>query len=64
MQTKIGKGVWIMPNVVIAPGIIIGGEAVVATGSVVTKDVLPQCLVGGVPAKVLKDLSDHHAFKE
>ncbi len=64
MQTKIGKGVWIMPNVVIAPGITIGDEAVVATGSVVTKDVPPRCLVGGVPAKVLKDLSDHHAFKE
>jgi acetyltransferase-like isoleucine patch superfamily enzyme len=64
MQTRIGNGVWIMPNVVIAPGITIGDEAVIATGSVVTKDVPPRTLVGGVPAKVLKDLSDHHAFKE
>lgn len=63
MQTHIGKGVWIMPNVIIAPGVTIGDEAVVATGSVVTKDVPPRCLVGGVPAKVLKDLSGHEAFK-
>ncbi len=58
MQTRIGKGVWIMPGVIIAPGITIGDEAVIATGSVVTKDVPARCLVGGVPAKVLKDLSE------
>lgn len=64
MPTNIGKGVWIMPNVVLAPGITVGDEAVIATGSVVTKDVPPRCLVGGVPAKVLKDLSGHIAFKD
>lgn len=64
MQTRIGKGVWIMPNVIIAPGVTIGDEAVVATGSVVTKNVPPRCLVGGVPARVLKDLSNHDAFKD
>jgi len=64
MPTKIGNGVWIMPNVIIAPGITIGDEAVIATGSVVTKDVPPRTLVGGVPAKVLKDFSDHEAFRE
>ena len=62
MPTKIGKGVWIMPNVVIAPGVTIGDEAVIATGSVVTKDVPPRCLAAGVPAKVVKDLSKHEAF--
>lgn len=63
MPTKIGKGVWIMPNVIIAPGVTIGNEAVIATGSVVTKDVPPKCLVAGVPAKVMKDFSDHEALK-
>ncbi len=63
MQTHIGKGVWIMPNVIIAPGITIGDEAVIATGSVVTKDVPPRCLAAGVPAKVVKDFTDHEAFK-
>ncbi|HPD55168.1 MAG TPA: DapH/DapD/GlmU-related protein, partial [Bacteroidia bacterium] len=62
-QTRIGRGVWIMPNVTIAPGITIGDEAVIATGSVVTKDVPPRCLAAGVPAKVVKDFSDHEAFK-
>jgi acetyltransferase-like isoleucine patch superfamily enzyme len=57
-KTVIGKGVWIMPNVTIVPGVTIGDEAVIATGSVVTKDVPPRTLVGGVPAKVLKDLNE------
>ncbi len=64
MQTRIGKGVWIMPNVTIAPGVTIGDEAVIATGSVVTKDIPPRCLAAGVPAKVVKDLSQHEAFKD
>ena len=54
MQTRIGRGVWIMPNVTIAPGITIGDEAVIATGLVVTKDAA-RCLAAGVPAKVVKD---------
>ena len=58
MQTRIGNGVWIMPNVVIAPGVTIGDEAVIATGSVVTKDVPPRSLAAGVPAKVVKNLSE------
>lgn len=56
MQTKIGKGVWIMPNVTIAPGITIGDEVVIATGSVVTKDLPARVLAAGVPAKVVKYL--------
>lgn len=56
-KTTIGKGVWIMPNVTIIPGVTIGDEAVIATGSVVTKDVPPRVLVAGVPAKVVKDLN-------
>ncbi|RMZ50139.1 transferase [Flavobacteriaceae bacterium PRS1] len=57
MLTKIGKGVWIIPAVIIAPGVTIGDEAVIATGSVVTKDVPPRTLVAGVSAKVVKDLN-------
>jgi acetyltransferase-like isoleucine patch superfamily enzyme len=52
----IGKGVWIMPNVTIIPGVTIGDESVIATGSVVTKDVAPRTLVAGIPAKKMKDL--------
>lgn len=50
----IGNHVWICSNSFILPGVHIGDGAVVAAGAVVTEDVPPHCLVGGVPAKVLK----------
>ena len=52
---NIKRGAWIAINVVILPGVTIGECAIVATGSVVTKDVPPYCLVGGTPAKVIKN---------
>lgn len=51
----IGDNVWIGCNAVILKGITIGDGAVVAAGSVVTKDVPPKTLVGGNPAKILKE---------
>ena len=42
---------WISCRVVILPGVTIGKGAVVAAGAVVTKDVAPYTIVGGVPAK-------------
>lgn len=36
------------------PGITIGDGSIVAAGSVVTKDVPPDCIVGGNPAKIIK----------
>ncbi len=45
--------VWIASRVTILPGVKIGKGAVVAANSVVTKDVLPMAIVGGIPAKVL-----------
>lgn len=50
----IQKDVWIGGNAVILPGVTIGEGAVIAAGSVVTKDVLPFSIVGGVPAKPIK----------
>ena len=52
---KIGDDVWIGCNSIILKGITIGNGAVIAAGSVVTKDVPPKTLVGGNPAKVLKE---------
>ena len=48
--------VWIGANAVILPGVTIGEQSVVASGAVVTKDVPPNCVVAGVPAKKVKDL--------
>ena len=46
--------VWIGANAVILPGVTIGHHVVVAAGAVVTKDVPDNCIVGGVPAKIIK----------
>lgn len=51
----IKKNAWIAISVVILPGVTIGEGAIVASGSVVTKDVPPNTLVGGAPAKVIKE---------
>ena len=50
----IGNDVWIGCQKVIKEGIKIGDGAIIAMGSVVTKDVPPYAIVGGVPAKVIK----------
>ena len=55
---KIGTHVWIGSNATILPGVTIGDHAVVAAGAVVTHDVPAMTVVGGVPAKVLKDIRE------
>lgn len=50
----IGNDVWIGSNALILQGVTIGNGAVIAGGAVVTKDVPPYTIVGGVPAKVIK----------
>ena len=51
---KIGNHVWIGVNCTILKGVTIGDGAIIAAGSVVTKDVPAHSLVGGVPAKVIR----------
>ena len=53
----IGRNAWIGVGAVILPGVTIGENAVVAAGAVVTKDVLPNTIVGGNPAKFIKNIS-------
>ena len=52
----IGKRVWLGANVTILPGVTIGDNAIVAAGAVVAKDVQPNTVVGGVPAKFIKQI--------
>ncbi len=49
-------GVWIGANVTVLQGVRIGKGGVIAAGAVVTKDTLPNCLYGGVPARLIKEL--------
>ncbi|MDD3260327.1 MAG: DapH/DapD/GlmU-related protein [Oscillospiraceae bacterium] len=53
---RIKKRAWICAKAVICPGVTIGEGAVVAAGAVVTKDVAPDTLVGGNPAKFIKKI--------
>ena len=50
----IGNDVWLGANVIVVDGVKIGDGAIVAAGSVVTKDIPPYTIVGGVPAKIIK----------
>lgn len=52
----IKKNAWIGARVNILPGVTIGENAIVGTGSVVTKDVPDNCIVVGVPAKIVKEI--------
>lgn len=54
----IKKNVWIGAGAIVLPGVTVGENSVVAAGSVVTKDVPMNTVVGGVPARIIKVLED------
>lgn len=54
----IKRGAWIGANATILGGVTIGENAIVAAGAVVSKDVAPNTIVGGVPAKFLKNVDN------
>lgn len=53
-HTKVGNDVWIGAGCIILDGMTIGDGAIIAAGAVVTKDVPPYAIVGGVPAKIIR----------
>lgn len=53
---KIGKNVWIGSNATILGGVTIGDNAIISAGAVVTKDVPADMIVGGVPARIIKEI--------
>lgn len=52
----LGDRVWIGANATILPGVTIGDGAVVAAGAVVNRDVAPYTVVGGIPARMLREI--------
>lgn len=55
----VGNNVYIGVRSIILPGVTIGDNSIIAAGSIVTKDVLPNSVVGGVPAKFIKSSQDY-----
>lgn len=56
LPIRIEDDCWLGARATILPGVTIGRGSTVVAGAVVTKDVEPFCVVGGVPAKVIKKL--------
>lgn len=56
MDVNIESGSWIGAGAFILPGISVGMKAIIAAGAVVSKDVSEKTMVGGVPAKFIKNL--------
>ncbi len=55
----IKDNVFIGNNAIVLPGVVIGENVVIGAGSVVTKDVPPNTVVGGIPAKVIKPIEEY-----
>lgn len=64
IPVNIGHNVWIGGRAVINPGVHIGNNVVVASGAVVTKDVPDNVVVGGNPAKIIKQILDNSKSKD
>ena len=54
----IGDNVWVGGNVVMNPGVHIGNNAVIGSGSVVTKDIPDNCIAAGNPCRVIREITE------
>ena len=57
-RSVLGRNVWVGSNATILQGVTIGDNAVIAAGAVVTKDVAAGTVVGGVPARFIKNINN------
>lgn len=64
ISIEIGNDVWIGSRATILEGVNIGDGAIVAAGAVVTKDIPPYAIVGGVPAKIIRYRFDEETIQK
>ncbi|MEO1340379.1 MAG: Vat family streptogramin A O-acetyltransferase [Cyanobacteria bacterium J06635_13] len=62
-NTVVGNDVWIGYEATIMPGVTIGDGAIIAAKSVITKDVLPYTIVGGNPARIIRQRFDDETVR-
>ncbi len=55
---RLGKGSWLGAHVTVTAGVTVGAGSAVAAGAVVIRDLPPNVLAAGIPARVIKELSD------
>lgn len=60
----IGDDVWIGRGVIVLPGVTIGSRSIIAAGAVVNRDIPPDMLAGGVPARVIRQLLPEEVRRE
>ena len=54
----VDKKVWLGASVTVLPGVMIGDGAIIAAGAIVTKDVPARTIAAGVPARVVKEITE------
>jgi maltose O-acetyltransferase len=64
LPVTIGNNVWIGGGVSIMPGVTIGDGAVIGSGAVVTRDIPPNVVAAGNPAKVIRPITDEDRLRE
>ncbi len=60
---SIGDNCWFGAGVTVCPGVTIGEGCVIGAGAVVTKDIPPRSFVAGVPARVIRSITEEDSFK-
>lgn len=59
---RIGNNVWLPMNIIVLPGVSIGDNSVIGSGSVVTKDIPANVLAAGNPAKVIRNINRNYEW--
>lgn len=63
MAITVGSNVWIGGNVAVLPGVTIGDDTVIGSGSVVTKDIPSGVIAAGNPCRVIREITEEDRNK-